>query len=899
MTAVFQNHPFRLLPGILALGLCATLSPARAAETDPKGIAFFESKVRPVLVAHCYSCHSAASGKSKGGLRLDGKAAMLTGGANGPALIPGKPEQSLILKALDHKGDLKMPPKGKLPDGAIGDVRQWIAMGAPDPRTGAVVTGKTIDIEAGRRFWAFQPLKRVNPPAVKNEAWVRAPLDRFILAGLEEKQLAPNGPVSKEKLLRRAFYDLWGLPPGPADLDAFLRDTSPDAFTRVIERLLASPHYGERWGRHWLDVVRFAESGGYEFDGDRAGAYNYRDFVIKALNQDMPYDQFVRLQLGGDRLQPDDFQAVSASGFLVAGPFPGQTTVRTQELIRYDHLDDMLATTCSAMLGLTIGCARCHDHKFDPLPQHDYYRLLACLGRTDSASVKVDPTPEVYRKAKADFDRGHTPLLTARERFEKDDLPGRLAQLVPAGPPAATWLVLDTVSAAGKAATFTKLDDGSLLARAGKSPGAETYTLVAHTHQKGITGLRLEALADPSLPKNGPGQSAEGSFLLTDCTLSIQPLTNPGKTAPTMVKLRAAKASHEAMGHPLAAAVDADKKTGWSIAGQPGKAHAGIFEMAPMAGFEGGTILTLTLSFGEGQSLGRLRLGLSTSARPVSLTGDAMPQAGAELRTIMQASAGKLTEANRAAVRHWVSLLDPKARQIETAIADHGRLEPKPNLQTIFAASSGRGGDVHFLIRGEVERKNGVAPPGFLQVLTTAPRGEQQWLDAKALDPRVALGKWMTDPDQGAGQLLARVIVNRLWQHHFGQGLVRTPNDFGNQGERPTHPELLDYLAGELIRGGWKLKAIHHLIMTSAVYQQGGEASLEALRNDPANRFWSHRPAPAGGRGHSRCGPGGQRYFGYESFRAGDARRRQPTPQCLPDGQAQPADPDPANVRRA
>ena len=618
---------------------------------------------------------------------------------------------------------------------------------------------------------------------------------------------------------------------------------------------MASPHYGERWARHWLDLARFAESGGYEFDGDRPSAYHYRDFVIKALNQDMPYDQFVRLQMAGDRLRPEDFQAVAATGFLVAGPYPGQTTVRTQELIRYDHLDDMLATTGSSMLGLTIGCARCHDHKYDPLPQRDYYRLLACLGRTDSASVKVDPKPEIYRRAKAEFDRAHAPLLAAWDRFEKEDLPRRLPQLQANAPPTA-WLLLDAVSTPGKPATITKGDDGSLLVGTEKTPGTGLFTFVVQTHQKGISALRLEALTDPSLPKTGPGRGPDGGFLLTDCTLSIQPLTNP-KAAPTPVKLRAGKATYEAQGHPLAAAVDADKSTGWSIAGQTGKAHAAIFEINPVAGFDGGTVLTLNLTFAKGQALGRLRLGLGTSAKPASLSGDAMPQAGAELRSIMQASAGKVTDTNRAAVRHWVSLLDAKARHIETAIADHARQEPKPNLQTIFAASSGRGGDVHFLIRGEVERKNGVAPPGFLQVLTNAPNGEQPWLQSKGVDPRIALGAWMTDADKGAGQLLARVIVNRLWQHHFGQGIVRTPNDFGDQGERPTHPELLDYLAAELIRGGWKLKPIHRADHDQRRLPGGWRSQLRgpARRSCQSTLVTSTRRA-AGGGGHPRRRPG-------------------------------------------
>jgi hypothetical protein len=568
-----------LKPDPMPIAKAPARAPERQAEPDDR-IAFFETKIRPVLVRHCYECHSAEAQQAKklrGGLLLDSRQGMRKGGDSGPAIVPWKAGESLLIQALKYDGT-KMPPKQQLPNEVVADFVKWVDMGAPDPRVApaTAVVKKPAKPEAAKEHWAFQPLRDVAPPPVAKQGWPKSPVDQFILARLEEQQLNPNPPASKEKLIRRAYFDLWGLPPAPADIDAFLKDSTPDAYSKLIDRLLASERYGERWARHWLDVVRFAESGGYEFDKDRPTAYHYRDFVIKALNQDMPYQQFTRYQIAGDLLNPGDYQATAATGFLVAGPFPGQTTAKTNEITRYDHLDDMVSTIGNAMLGLSLGCARCHDHKFDALPQEDYYRLIACLAKTDSAQVKV---------------------------------------------------------------------------------GAEQTDLFAAIEKPG--GIQY---------------------------------------------------------------------------------------------------------------------------------------------------------------------------------ANEGGQQPKV-IDT-----------VHFLGRGEVERKNGVAPPGFLRALMNTPQKEKRWtvappeLDLPPIHPRVALASWLVDARHGAGSLLARVIVNRLWQHHLGRGLVATPNDFGVKGESPTHPELLDWLAGELIREGWKLKAIHKLIMTSAVYMQSSDATPAALQADPQNRLWWRTP---------------------------------------------------------
>ncbi len=528
---------------------------------------FFEAKIRPALIDNCYQCHSAQAAlkkKLKGGFQLDTRAGIRQGGETGPAVVPGNVSASLLINAIRHD-DLKMPPKRRLPRAVIDNFVKWVQMGAPDPRDGdgrePLAAKSKIDIEAGRKFWSFQPLADPQPPQVKNETWVRTPIDRFILAEQEKRGLRPSVVAEHYKLVRRAYFGLLGLPPAPTRVKAFVADDSTKAYEQLIDRLLDSQHYGERWARHWLDLARFGESNGFEMDEDRGAAYHYRDFVIKALNQDMPYDQFVRWQIAGDLLKPDEPLARTATGFLVAGVENIIQSKKEFERDRYDKLDDMVSTLGTGLLGLTVGCARCHDHKYDPIPQRDYYRLVASFGKTISREIQID--------------------------------------------------------------------------------GRRVY-----------------------------------------------------------------------------AAVDAG--------------------------------------------------------------GDSLP----------------------------------------------GRFPLKS--------------DVYFLTRGDVAAKQDVVTHSFPQVLMRGGHREDHWqTDStdKTLAPRAAVADWITDVENGAGHLLARVIVNRLWQHHLGAGLVATPSDLGKRGQPPTHPDLLDWLARELIRNRWRLKPIHRLIMTSSAYMQSQAEDADNGRIDPANRF--------------------------------------------------------------
>ena len=856
---------------VLALTLCAAAEAPAAGEqsADPQGIEFFERNVRPLLVERCYKCHSAKSQPLRGGLLLDSRAAWQRGGDSGRAIVPGDPEASLLVKAVRYKSDeLQMPPEGKLTDREIASLIEWVKLGAPDPREGDAVpvARKSISLEEGRTRWAFQPLAIKQPPAVANEAWPRTPLDRFILARLEAAGIAPSATADRRRLIRRAYFDLIGLPPTPEEIEAFVNDPSADAFEKVVDHLLDSPHYGERWGRHWLDLVRFAESHGFEQDYDRPSAYHYRDFVIKALNQDLPYDTFVRWQLAGDEIEPDNPLALMATGFLAAGTHATQITKNQVEKERYDELDDMSSTIGTSMLGLAIGCARCHDHKFDPISTNDYYRLLSTFTTTVRSEIELNLDRENYEKAKAAYELAHAPLVEALAKFEREQLPARFDAWLAARPaetsPAGKWLVLELDSYQSKGgATLARLDDGSLLA-SGKNPDHDEYTFVATTNLnvKDITAVRIEALSHESFVKGGPGRASNGNFALTQFTLSAKPLKGDGQ--PVTVKLVNPKATFEQQGLGVAGAIDDNAGSAWAVDPEFGKNHAAVFECEPSAGFEGGAQLTFTLKFDNntGHSIGRPRLSITTAPKPVGLDGENGSQPQAEIAAVVARSGGQLSADDKAAVLKWYRPLDEEWRKLAQAVKDHAAQAPQPQMTKVLVSSEGlpavrlhtQGGDfldaTHFLERGDPNRKKEVATQSFLRILMNSPEQESHWhaeppAGWRTSYRRTSLANWLTDADTGAGTLLARVIVNRLWQHHLGRGIVATASDFGAQGEPPTHPELLDWLAAELIRGGWRLKPIHRLMMTSAVYMQDSADDRAKAAIDPANKLvWRFQP---------------------------------------------------------
>jgi hypothetical protein len=827
----------------------------------------FAKKVRGLLTERCLKCHGGGS-KLRGGLSLATRETLLKGSDSGPVVVLGTAMQSKLYRLAAHLDEPPMPPPGNkaLNKAQLADLARWIDLGAPYDKPLIERPGttkpKTLVVTAeDRAFWSFRPLKRPALPVVKDSAWSRNPIDRFLRAKMEQKGITPSARADKRTLLRRAYFDLIGLPPTPEEVSAFLGDSSPNAYEKVLDRLLASPHHGERWARHWLDVARFAESHGFEHDYNRPTAWPYRDFVIKALNRDLPYDRFVAWQLAGDEIAPGDPLAVTATGFLGAGVHSTQITANTVEKERYDELDDIVRTMGTAMLGMTIGCARCHDHKYDPIPQTDYYRLVSAFTTTVRSDVEIDLAPELSRDARARHQAELDRLLGQQQRQERDILPRRLEAWLRSGKQTASaWAIVEPVkSTSGGGATLTRQADGSLLA-SGTNPPFDTYTFTVQTKMRNITAVRLEGLAHSSMVRGGPGRAGNGNFALSDFKFTIAPLAG-GKAVP--VKISKARATFEQRGLPVSATIDSDPRSAWAIDPQFGKDHAAVFDLAAPISHEGGSVLTFTLKFNNntGHNIGRPRLSLSTQPTPPAVAGDGVPDAvSAVLARLRNKPGSALSPADKATLIGWYRTQDADWRKLNAQVEDLRRKGPAVGKTKAMICSEGlppirlhsQGADflphTHFLKRGDPNQKGAIADLGFLQVLISSPDAEKRW---RVTPPsgwrtsyrRRSLANWITDTEQGAGHLLARVIVNRLWQHHFGQGIVRTPSDFGLQGDRPSHPELLDWLASELIAGGWRLKPIHRLILTSAAYSQATTFDREKAAIDPDNKLvWRRIP---------------------------------------------------------
>lgn len=704
--------------------------------------------------------------------------------------------------------------------------------------------------------WSFQPLHPATPPPSRTGNWARNPIDSYILTGLEAAGLEPSPEANRRTLVRRASLDLLGIPPDPGLVEEFKRDPSPDAWPRLVARLIDSPKFGERWARHWLDVARFAESSGFEHDTDRPSAYHYRDFVIRAFNEDLPFDQFVRWQIAGDEFEPETPQALMATGFLGAGVFPTQITANEVERTRYDALDDMLSTSGSAFLGLTIGCARCHDHKYDPISTQEYYRMLSVFSSTVRSELELDLNPEESRRARAEYERGRQVLIAEQLDYEQRVLPTRFEQWLSLGAPETTptWELPETLEIhSQEGARFRPLDDGSELAE-GRNADSDVYTIRAEVRTPGIRCLRLEALSDASLPRGGPGRADNGNFGLSRIRIFSSPISG-GPT--NELRIVSARASFEQNSGPLsiASSLDDNPKTGWAVDPRFGTNHAAVFEFPEPAVEAGGIRLTVRLEFqvNTRHHIGRPRISVSTNPHP-PLDGAPVPPQVPTLLALAQTRSGsqEWPAEGKHQLREWWKRRDPGWSALQSKLDENARKAPQPKRTRVLVCAEGypalrmntQGADffpeTYFLQRGSTDLKAGVAAPGYLHAVSGQSTDDSHWnwqppSGARFSGRRRALANWMTDPDQGAGTLLARVIVNRLWQHHFGRGLVATPNDFGAQGARPSHPELLDWLAGELIRSGWRLKPIHQLILTSATYRQSIRAPATGTDPDPGN----------------------------------------------------------------
>jgi hypothetical protein len=740
-------------------------------------------------------------------------------------------------------------------------------LGAADGRLGTNTT-----------HWSLRPLQSVPPPQTRNKKWPRTPIDSFILATLEAKGMSPSPPADKRTLVRRVTFDLTGLPPTPEEMRAFLADSSPRAFEKVVDGLLASPRYGERWARHWMDVVHFAETHGNDQDRIRTNAWPYRDYLIRSFNEDKPYARFVREQLAGDVLFPDDPQATVALGFIAAGPWD-ESSLRDiredtidRQIGRYLDRDDMVTTTMSTFASVTAHCARCHDHKFDPISQEDYYSLQAVFAGVDRAERVFDPDPEIHSARQA--------LLKQRRALERKE-PALMASLLEAkmqdevatwektlAASVVSWTTLEPVSfVSSNGTTLTKQSDGSLLA-GGPRPEKDTYVIAAQTALNGITAVRLEVLLDDSLPHKGPGRQDNGNlhlsefqvFAATDREPSRLAADPPAKVAVNhqavkasealragtargpdqrdgqsqlqLLPLQNASADFDQQGWTAAHAIDGQEKTAWGIYPQVGQPHFAVFELKEDLKIKDGALLTFQLhqNHGGGHLIGRLRLSATTASRPVR----ARPLP-ADLEKILATTTAKRSEEQRSELAaHYLR------KQIEQKLATL----PKPQL--VYAGASDFVPDgglvparaprtIQVLKRGDINKPGGEAFPGALAAVAALQHTFALANPADEGSRRAALAEWIVDPKN---PLTWRSIVNRVWHYHFGRGIVDSPNDLGKMGGLPSHPELLDWLAAwfrDDARGS--LKQLHRLIVTSAAYRQSSKDNPAFARIDSDNRL--------------------------------------------------------------
>lgn len=831
-------HPPR--PSPLALRSLPCLVACLVMLTAPRALAADEvdyaRDVQPILAQHCYKCHGADEQES--GLRLDTASGVLEGGYSGPALVAGKSGESLIIKALTGTGDVQQMPDQEppLPEEQIALLAGWIDQGAKLP-----ADEDSVSAAAASDHWSYKPIVRPALPPLANESWLRNPIDAFILARLEAAGLAPSPEADRATLIRRLSLDLLGLLPSVAEVDEFLADESPDAYERLVNRLLDSPHYGERWGRHWLDQARYADSNGYTIDGGRS-VWKYRDWVIEALNRDLPFDQFTIEQVAGDMLPGATVDQIVATGFH-RNTLKNEEGGTDQEQFRVEAVVDRVSTTSSVFLGLTLGCARCHDHKYDPVSQREFYQFFALLNNSDEPSLPV-PTDQQAREEPA--------LLAEIAQVEKrlkdldDNSPGRQADWEQqfAGRLDVPWTVLEAeqfVSAGG--ATITRLDDQSLLVE-GAIPDKDIYTIVAPIPADGMTALRLEVLTDDRLPQRGPGLAENGNFVLSEMALAAQPAGDAAASADTaagpaatllIVSQALADYSHES--GPVAQAIDGKPETGWTIYAEGGSLNVDraanfILEddlhgaVAP-----GSTKLVVTLRHEYEQprySLGRFRLSATSAPRDVLAVPD-------KVRLAMAVPLAERSDEQKQLVRDEFNRVDKERIPLTMAHAElkqrHQQLASSITTSLVMQERQ-EPRETHIMIRGDFLRPGALVRPGVPAVLPPlAAAGD--------VPNRLDLAQWLVSPQN---PLTPRVTMNRLWQQYFGQGLVVTENDFGTQGTPPTHPELLDWLASELIAQGWRLKAMHKLIVFSATYRQSSAYRPDLAETDPGNKLLGRQP---------------------------------------------------------
>lgn len=686
--------------------------------------------------------------------------------------------------------------------------------------------------EGTNRSWSLHPLTRPSVPQVRNVGWPKTPVDNFILHKLEQSGLSPAPPAEKNTLLRRVYFDLIGLPPAPAATHAFLADDSPGAYEHVVDELLASPRYGERWARHWLDVIHFAESHGHDQDRIRTNAWPYRDYVVESLNSDKPYRRFIQEQLAGDVLFPENPQATVALGFLAAGPWD-ESSLRDiredtidREIGRYLDRDDIVTTTMSTFTSTTVHCARCHQHKFDPVSQQDYYSLQAVFAGTDRADRFFDPDPAIHLRrqklmhTKSLLEQKDAQLMASLAEPSMQMEVNRWAQQVRTR--RAGWITIPGRPDSAQGATLTLHQDGSIHST-GARPEKDTYTVVATNVGGVIRAVRLEVLADPSLPHSGPGRQDNGNLHLTEFQLFA---TTASGTNLTPVEIETAKANFNQDGWTIQHALDGNIKTAWGIYPKVGQSHHAMFGLKEPLVLGNASTLKFELAqlHGGGHLIGRFRLSVTTNEPSLEVLPDQIAAlVDLPARSAKQAVELGLYYLERKVTRELQEL--PLPRKVYAGgsdfIPDGGHKPsrvPRP---------------VHLLKRGEITRRGEAASPGALSCIESLPARFSLADPQDEGSRRAALAAWITDANN---PLTWRSIVNRVWHFHFGHGIVDTPNDFGLMGGAPSHPELLDWLAATF-RDDGSLKRLHKRIVLSAAYRQSVRHNAAFATIDADNRL--------------------------------------------------------------
>lgn len=775
-----------------------TSSPLAA---DPAATAFFEQKIRPVLVEHCYSCHSAEAKKLKGNLYLDSKAGWEKGGDSGePAIMPGKPDESLLIRTVQHlEPDMEMPPKKpKLPDAVIADLVAWVKMGAPDPRDGAKIEAKRAD----KSWWSLQPLAK---------QFAHDSLDGFITAKLAEKKLTLNPAADPRALIRRMSYDVIGLPPTVEEVETFAKahQANPrQAIEALIDRLLASPRYGERWGRHWLDVIRFGESNGFERNFVIDDLWPFRDYVIQSINDDKPFNQFITEHLAGDVIGKDKPQVEVGSAFLVAGPYDdvGNQDVVAQKNIRAATLDDMITATSGAFLGLTINCARCHNHKFDPIPTEDYYRLRAAFEgiKHGRRAIATKAEREAFTEAAAPLNRKLKQLeteLVALDRSLNARAKAQLAKTQPTRPKVDEFGTDEPFAPVEARYLRFVIHSFTTDYSAKTAPGARGGKLTEFQVWSADEPARNVALAT-----NGTRAEGAKSATAEDFPEAYGPqYCIDGMTGeawfigqPAELKLTFAKPER------------INRVTFINARGERGTDESRVRGASPteydvQVSLDGKTWKTVATD--EGREPWTPAHGIA-KARRTSITGE---------------------EAAR------VAALDGKIVEAKAA------LNRVPKLPQVWAGNFSQSTEPTFVHKGGDPMKPGDAvAPASLAVLGQVTKPYELKPDADEGQRRLALAQWITSNEN---PLTGRVLANRVWQHHFGTGIVDTPSDFGFLGSKPTHPELLDYLANRILAHDWRLKPLHREILLSKTYLQSAAFRPEAAKEDKdARLLWRFPP---------------------------------------------------------